>query len=366
MSLLRAAAIAALGLLAGHTAAAKADGLPRLTTNEAYAQEAMQASTLAIDDPMAVFAFVLDSLPERVTVYPTENYYYFSFIDRHVRYAGNLRLDVLDRDAGKVHFAYYEDLAEWKEEPPVTHVILDRTVGVAVEKKAALVYEVSHAGRTVTFGLNDLTGVKPPEGVLGPDERYIGPVFDESAMRFFLIFNARLKIFHYVLDETVPVADRLIPSFATDRILIGARTGFAYYRDHTRERKILIGVFEGNSRINNYFDGPFDQLPDNFIEGETLRDALIAVQPDLKGRIDRFGSSADGADRYLIGPYAHYRTDDDLLVFHTCATSPAVPKDRYHACFVAEDPDDTGSPAGATHPVPQVKSTAPAQQPKTK
>ena len=66
-----------------------------------------------IKDPMAVFTFVLGNLPDRVKVYPTENYYYFSFFHDHVRYAGNIRLDVIDRDEGKVHFAYYEDLAEW-------------------------------------------------------------------------------------------------------------------------------------------------------------------------------------------------------------------------------------------------------------
>ena len=79
-------------------------------------------------------------------------------------------------------------------------------------------------------------------------------------------------------------------------------------------------MFEGNSRVNNYFDGPFDQLPDNFIEGETLREAILAVEPTLTGKIDRYGISPGGPDRYMIGPYRHYRTDDDLMVFHSCAT----------------------------------------------
>ena len=65
-----------------------------------------------------------------------------------------------------------------------------------------------------------------------------------------------------------------------------------YYRDHRLDRKILIGVYEENVRVNNYFDGPFDQLPDNFIEGETLRNAILKVQPNLKGKIDRFGGTA--------------------------------------------------------------------------
>ena len=121
---------------------------------------------------------------------------------------------------------------------------------------------------------------------------------DDSAVRFFLVYNRKLKLFHYVLDETAPATEVYAKGLITDRITIGNRTGFAYYKDHKRERKILIGVFEGNSRVNNYFDGPFDQLPDNFIEGETLRDAILDIEPSLKGKIDRFGSTPDGADRF--------------------------------------------------------------------
>jgi hypothetical protein len=59
---------------------------------------------------------------------------------------------------------------------------------------------------------------------------------------------------------------------------MGKRTGFAFYQDGLRHRKILVGVYEANYRLNTYFDGPFDQLPDNFIEGETLRKAIPQIQ----------------------------------------------------------------------------------------
>jgi hypothetical protein len=329
--------VLALGSLSGRAPAAENGPLPRLYTNQAYVEEAMATPTLAISDPMAVFAFVLGSLPDHVKVYPTENYFYFYFVHHHVRYAGNIRLDVVDRDQGKVHFAYYEDLAEWKDEEPINYVVLDGVRNVSVAKLAPLVYQVSYGGKNVTFELNDLSGVKPPAGTLGPDEIYLGPIFDESAIRFFLLFNSKLKVFHYILDETVEAADQLIRVSITDRILIGKRTGFAFYRDLRINRKILIGVFEGNSRVNNYFDGPFDQLPDNFIEGEALREAILAVEPQLAGKIDRFGISPGGADRYLIAPYRHYRTEDDLLVFHNCTTDKRVPAANYYECFVFEE-----------------------------
>ena len=68
--------------------AAQAIDLPPLQTNEAYVAEVTTRSqTLAIHDPMAVFAYVLGSLPERVKVYPTENHYYFSFDLDGIRYA---------------------------------------------------------------------------------------------------------------------------------------------------------------------------------------------------------------------------------------------------------------------------------------
>src|SRR5262245_32554469 len=68
---------------------ASAQDVPRLTTNQAYVEELARAIALDVADPMAVFAFVLDSLPDRVKVYPTENYFYFTFIHQGVPYAGN-------------------------------------------------------------------------------------------------------------------------------------------------------------------------------------------------------------------------------------------------------------------------------------
>jgi hypothetical protein len=286
-----------------------------------------------------------------VTVYPTENYYYFKFVYQNVTYAGNIRLDRSDRDEGKLHFAYYEDLAEWKDQPPVKYVTLDMTEGVAVEKLDRLTYRVSHRAKTVVFALNDLSGVKPPQDALAADEVYVGPIFDDSAIRFFLVYNKRLKIFHYILDETVPVADQFAPAIGADRILIGKRTGFAFYRDRRIERKILIGIFTSNARINNYFDGPFDQLPDNFIEGDALQRIILDVDPTLAGKIDRLGGSAGGAERFLISPYMHYRQEDELLAVDRCATDPKLEPARYYAYFVVDPNAEATGPVAATRDV---------------
>jgi hypothetical protein len=338
-----AAFAATIGIAAGQDT-----GLPKLHTNEAYVEEVTEATTLAVNDPMAVFAFVLNSLPERVKVYPTENYYYFKFMHGGAPYAGNIRIELGDGDKVTVHFAYYQNSSEWRQESPLTHVVLDGSRGVGIEKIERLVYRLSYGGKSVVFALNDLSLVKPPAGALAPGEKFIGPIFDESAVRFFLVYNSMLRVFHYILDETAKVADEFFPSRRTNRILIGKRTGFAFYRDHLLDRKILVGVYEGNYRLNTYFDGPFDQLPDNFIEGETLRQAILEVSPGLKGKIDRFGSSPNGEVRYLIKPYATYQTESELYGVAKCARD-RIRAASYYACFEAEPANrDLGRPRDAT------------------
>jgi hypothetical protein len=290
-------------------------------------------STIAIGDPLAVFAFVLGAIPEHVFVRPTENYFYVRFGHKGRTYTGNIRLAAGDRDQGKVHFAYGEPPADRKSSPPIRHVVLDGARGVTVEKLAPLSYRVTLAGRAVTFALNDLSGVKPHAEFLRDDEVFLGAVYDESAVRFFLVFNARLKVFHYLLDDMAGAADEWRP--AGEAIEIGVRTGFALYLDGPR--RVLIGVRARDSRLNTMYDGPFDQIPENFIEGDALRDAIVAADPAVKGKIDRLGHFFDGSGRYLIHPYMLYRDTADLAVFRRCVVSPGVPAAQKPRCLAISD-----------------------------
>ncbi len=337
--------IASFLLLTSAATALAQEAPPKFHTNQSYIEDVNRRTSIPADDVKKMFGLVLESLPERVTVYPTENYYYFYFYHNGVRYAGNFRLDPQGRDEGKINFAYFVELQEWKSREGVTYALLGKDEGVTVERVEPLLYRVSYGAKSVLFALNDLSAVTAPATSLGPDDRFLGPIFDESGIRFFLVFNSRLKIFHYVLDETIPVADELVPVAKRERLLIGRRTGFAYYRDHKLERKILVGVFANNSNVNNYFDGPFDQLPDNFIKGDELREAIIASAPSQKGKIDRYGNSPDGASRYLIGPYIHYRNEDDLVMFDRCANDKKIPASLYHACFAVTDTGEAPPPA---------------------
>jgi len=145
---LRSLYIGSVALAVTASAAAQNLERPRVYTNEIYVQDATRPAALAIDDPMAVFALVLNSLPDRVKVYPTENYYYFRFTHAGTPYAGNLRFDPRDRDQGKVQFGYYKDLADWMgvqvdTELKGAETVLNSSRNVLVERMNRLLYRVS-------------------------------------------------------------------------------------------------------------------------------------------------------------------------------------------------------------------------------
>ncbi|KAI96078.1 hypothetical protein T281_01985 [Rhodomicrobium udaipurense JA643] len=316
----------------------------KLRTNQQIIEDlTRQEPKIDMANVDAVFAAVFEALPEKAVVYPTESYYYFSFPYKGIVYAGNIRFDAWDQFDGKVHFAYFPEYAFWRKPLDPSYKKLGKEDGVDVKQIDKLHYTVTFKGKTVAFELPDLSKTKPAPGVVRDDETYIGPIWDESGVKFDLVFNKPSKTFLYVLNDAPKVdqyEDATIPG-----VTVGHRTSFAFYKDKLADRRILIGVFMGNTQLNNYFDGPFDQLPDNFIEGDALRDALIEVEPSMKGKMDRYGSDPSGEVRYAITTYMYYGDVEDLKPIVDCAAKETdAPK--YYACFDAKQPGEDGPEQG--------------------
>lgn len=243
-----------------------------------------------------IFNAVFAALPDSVTVYPTENYYYFKLPVGKRTIHGNLRLDVHDRDLGLIHLGYFELRAG--RPYALGSRVFGPEDGVEVKKINKWQYDVSAFGRTVSFALNDAGFEPPPEANMAPGEIYVGPVFDESGTEFHLMFQTNPPHFFYVLKE---------PD------LPDSKNGFVFYDDAPRQRKILIGVKNENIQKNNYYDGPFDQLPDNYAAITNLKKYIELAYPDLKGQIDEYGAFINNpATRLAISPYYSY---DDLSEF---------------------------------------------------
>ena len=317
--------------------AARAQQQHDVIFNQGYIESLQRDRSFDINDLNAVFAYVFEQLPPRVKVYPTENYYYFSFGYRGVSYSGNMRLDVKDRDEGVIHFAYFNQSEPWNTELVSRYKPLSQVDGVKVEKVGNLLYRVTAGDKQVEFELNNLSKVVPPPDMVGEGESYIGPVFDESGLRFFLMFHPQDKRFSFVLDESGPQSEELVTYSPSDPdILLGTRTGFAFFRDRFRDRKLLVGVYQGNVENNNYFDGPFDQLPDNFLKGEELKNAIVTIYPDLKDDIDAYGNFKEQDGRFLVNPYANYSFLNELEAYRRC-TSASMPRQEFYKCLQPPD-----------------------------
>ena len=91
------AGIMVLALLGGAAAVFAQDRI-HLHTNETEIGEVLRDGGVSLEDPLAVFGVVLKNLPERVQVYPTENYFYFRFNQKGTVYVGNIRLAAADPD----------------------------------------------------------------------------------------------------------------------------------------------------------------------------------------------------------------------------------------------------------------------------
>jgi hypothetical protein len=71
--------------------------------------------------------------------------------------------------------------------------------------------------------------------------------------------------------------------------------------------------------VNNYFDGPFDQLGDNFIDPEKFEEYVTLAYPFYRGKIKGRGDFIDEkgqrtGSRVLISAYFSYTNLRDLWV----------------------------------------------------
>jgi len=330
-----------------------ADAAPddiRINLNQEIIAQARAQRDFNIENITETFEFLLGSLPERVKVYPTENYFYFTFYFGGMEYAGNMRLDVSDRDDGILHFAYFSKTEPWNTELLTQYKALDAKDGVTVEKVEDLLYRVSYKDISVEFELNDLRDVMPPKARVAAQEDYLGPVFDESGVEFYFLFDRELKQFRFVLNEEGTPSDVLVPySEDTPVILVGMRTGFVYFDDRRQDRKLLIGVNHINVDANNYFDGPFDQLPDNFIKGEELRKAILAKHPSLAGEISRLGVFEQQDGRFLVNPYVNYYQMSEMDSFYRCI-DPNLSRAAYYQCLAPPEEAEYGDAGAAEGP----------------
>ncbi|RMD67531.1 hypothetical protein D6817_01270 [Candidatus Pacearchaeota archaeon] len=291
-------------------------------TNEEYLEGLGDGST-NISDPLSVFELVFSKLGEVVDVYPTENYYYFTFVQSGREFGGALLLFPEFRDNGSIGIGYSER-SFWSTAPLPAPLaggwkVVTKQDGLDLQKIDDFTYKANFRGKSTIFRLNKLP--LEPGGELYRDEEYVGPVFDESGLAFDLVFNRKLKKLYYVLNEknSVPLTFQNISQGSG---LLERRTGFVFYNDSEINRKLLIGVANSHVYHNDWFDGPFDQLPDNYVSnGEIELGSYFAQHFNMsEARLDRFGKPTDwpSGTRMALSPYLVYFAPEEFYYLPRC------------------------------------------------
>lgn len=292
-----------------------------LKLNQEYIENL--SANIDLNDSETVFSYILSQLDDNVNVYPTENYYYFSFNANGKEIWGNIRLPQGERERGILSFAYWEftNFPQQLNDPNFFSVSkkLGPTDGLSVVKVSSFEYRVSFKRKAVVFHLNQIEQKLPQSIKLRKREVFVMRTFDESGLGFFLVFNKDTSDFMWLLDEANCVPIDYI--YLDNDFILEKRTQFVFYWDKKRKRKVLVGVYAENIKKNNYFDGPFDQLADNYIDEATkLKEYINQTYPYASGRVNEYGEFIDTYGkttdvRIALTPYYNYYTMDDLLSF---------------------------------------------------
>jgi hypothetical protein len=289
---------------------------PYLLLNQKFVEGLSTDGGVDVTDVDSVFRYLFGRFPDEVIVYPSENYFYFILNIDGRQFWGNMRLPAGRRENGVLSFAYFEFI----DFPSVPGQGLSRAKyytdadGLIITEIDPLTWDVRFRGKTVRFHLHPLRTDPPESFALGPDEQFVERTFDESGYQFFLMFNKKKNYFFWVLNEEETVPDTF--EDLTDDTILGVRSGFGFWVDAAHDnRKILAAIRSISVTRNDYYDGPFDQLADNYVDVNKISEFMARAYPGLAGRIDKYGyhTDTDRGTRVAISAYGSYFTKADVI-----------------------------------------------------
>jgi hypothetical protein len=254
--------------------------------------------------PEAVFAEVFAALPAEVTVAPTEHYHYWRGTSAGREVWGNIRLANGLREKGIVSFGY-----ACGEDSQARYFGAED--GVEVRCEDSFTVCVSLQKKTVVFHLHQLEQTLPQGWELSADEQFVERTCDESGFQFYLMHRKSRNHFLWILDETTAVKfDSLGEGMWLDK-----RSGFLFWK--AGERFVLAAVSQASVKRNDYFDGPFDQLADNYAEKSGRKELMEKAVPECARKIDIFGNYLNSPKPRRVGlaPYFQYESLEAAVSF---------------------------------------------------
>ena len=157
-----------------------------------------------------------------------------------------------------------------------------------------------------------------------------------------------LKLSRHPGTKRAPFPTRSDQSRVSPRLIIGRRTGFAYYKDDSGNARSCRRL-RGKHRRQRLLRWPVRSAPDNFLNGNELKDAIVAAGLADADTIDRFGILPSGDERVLIKPYFLYLSRRSADV-RRLRRQPGDPRDDYYERSVVTATAKTAPAAARTRP----------------
>ena len=95
----------------------------------------------------------------------------------------------------EIHFIYFPSAMLQHPDGEGQRLVLNSSNGLDVKRITDLSWNVSDFGKTVRFNLNDLSKVRSSKDFMRKQETFTSPVFDESGLRSFLLFDKQKHTF---------------------------------------------------------------------------------------------------------------------------------------------------------------------------
>lgn len=275
-----------------------------LKTNQQYI-ESLQQNSFDVNDTISVIKKILSNLPDENMVYPSEGYFYFGFVTNGKVYQGNLGFFIGENDS--FNFSISEKAT------PLHQHYSNHLFSKTIKESDGFKIKTSQNEIQIRYGnaKKKFTLFNDFKNDFSPclNEEFLGTCFDESGIRFQLVFNQDSRSLYYVLDDTTP---HHLQNYQLD-IYYDPRTQFAFFKDEICDRFILIGVQQLNVKMNNWFDGPFDQLPDREFLHKKIN-LKKYLDPSFQNEVDSLGIYISNRNnRVAICNYTEYNELIQLL-----------------------------------------------------
>jgi hypothetical protein len=265
----------------------------------------------AWEQPLQALRYVWQRLPERIEVFPGENYVYWRVQEGDVQVRGNVRLAKGAREQGLLNIGYGR--YRGSEMLSQHHAALGPEQALLVSCPGSLEVRVTFEKKEVLFRLADIPQDVPEWLKDDPELSFVQRTHDDSGTRFLLCHHRAVSTFLWLRDEAFTDNETLEPSSPGSPFRRGNRSGFLYAP--WGEHWWLWAVPKRQLVENLEYDGPFDQLSDNFALALKTKDWLEKVHPDLRGRIDELGAflPGKGSGRVALKNYGVYENDAQIL-----------------------------------------------------